>query len=237
MAPNSKLNPPACSILSLLSPNVISGNWGSWSSSSYLGCEIGWSWRKRSRCFCYKSWISSVINITTYKAEASIRQCCATRVHVTRTRTRVQCFSLWLGLGLRNRDSDPSHARVQAVAAVLCCAVYSDIRYILLFVFMFWKINKCWICGLLDSWVTNRDSDSIFFFDSDSPTRRWWLGLRLWGDDSDSEMMTRTRIWQPGLGHSTAIRGGGGGHPHLGGKHRFAPPPPIISTTWKISNI
>ena len=45
------------------------------------------------------------------------------------------------------RDSGPSHARVQAgvqaVAAVPCCAVYSDIRYILLFVFMFWKINKC----------------------------------------------------------------------------------------------
>ena len=41
------------------------------------------------------------------------------------------------------RDSGPSHARVQAVAAVPCCAVCSDIRYILLFVFMFWKINKC----------------------------------------------------------------------------------------------
>ena len=105
------------------------------------------------------------------------------------------------------RDSGPSHARVQAVAAVPCCAVYSDIRYILLFVFMFWKINKCWICGLLDSWLGLE-----FFFNSDSRTRtrtlRWWLGLGLglWGDDSDSdsEVMTRTRIWQPGLGHSTA---------------------------------
>ena len=116
-----------------------------------------------------------------------------TRVHFTWTRTRVQFFSLWLGLGLRNRDSGPSHARVQAVAAVPCCAVYSDIRYILLFVFMFWKINKCWICGLLDLWLGLE-----FFF---------WLGL--WGDDSDSdsdfEVMTRTRIWQPGLGHSTAV--------------------------------
>ena len=78
-------------------------------------------------------------------------------------------------------SSGPSHARVQAVAAVPCCAVYSDIRYILLFVFMFWKINKCWICGLLDSWLGLADSDS----------------------DSDSDVMTRTRIWQPGLGHST----------------------------------
>ena len=130
-------------------------------------------------------------------------------------------FSLWLGLGLRPRDSDsspvffltltqtrtqaswldrdsgPNHARVQAVAAVPCCAVYSDIRYILLFVFMFWKINKCWICGLLDSWL---GLEIIFWLG---------LGLRLWGDDSDSdfEVMTRTRtwtrIWQPGLGHST----------------------------------
>ena len=41
------------------------------------------------------------------------------------------------------RDSGPSHARVLAVAAVPCCAVYSDIRYILLYVFMFWRINKC----------------------------------------------------------------------------------------------
>ena len=33
------------------------------------------------------------------------------------------------------------------------------------------------------------------------------IGLGLWGDDSDSdsEVMTRTRIWQPGLGHSTDI--------------------------------
>ena len=110
------------------------------------------------------------------------QQCCV---------TRVQCFSLWLGLGLRNRDSGPSHARIQAVVAVLCCAVYSDIRYILLFVFMFWKINKCWICGLLDSWLGLEN-----FF---------WLGLGLWGENSDSdfEVMTRTRIWQPGLGHST----------------------------------
>ena len=58
--------------------------------------------------------------------------------------------SILLGLGLESwffhfesdsdseivtRDSGPSHARVQAVAAVPCCAVYSDIRYILLFVF------------------------------------------------------------------------------------------------------
>ena len=124
-------------------------------------------------------------------------------------------FTLTLGLGLeivtrtRARESNrarltwlggPSHARVQAVAAVPCCAVYSDIRYILLFVFMFWKINKCWLCGLLDSWLGLE-----FFFDSDSRTRtrtrtlRWWLGLGLglWGDDSDSdsdsEVMTRTR--------------------------------------------
>ena len=120
--------------------------------------------------------------------EFCIYQCCVTRVgtqtlvHFTRTRTRVQFFSLWLGLGLRNRDSGPSHARVQAVAAVPCCAVYSDIRYILLFVFMFLKINKCWICGLLDSWLGLE-----FFFDSDWRTR------------------TRTQIWQSGLGHSTGI--------------------------------
>ena len=110
-------------------------------------------------------------------------QCCVTRVgtrtrvHFTRTRTRVQFFSLWLELWLwlRNRDSGPSHARVQAVAAVLCCAVYSDIRYILLFVFMFWKINKCWICGLLDSWL---GLNVLFWL---------WLWLWLWGDDSDSD--------------------------------------------------
>ena len=124
-----------------------------------------------------------------------------TQVHFTRTRTRVQFCSLWLrlGLGLRTCDSRPSHARVQAVAAVPCCAVYSDIRYILLFVFMFWKINKCWICGLL------------YIRDLDSRTRtltlRWRLGLGLWGDDSDSdsEVMTQTWTWtwQPGLGHST----------------------------------
>ena len=66
---------------------------------------------------------------------------------------------------------------------------------------MFWKINKCWICGLLDSWLGLE-----FFF-----TRTRGLGLGLWGDDSDSdsdwEVMTRTRtrIWQPGLGHSTVV--------------------------------
>ena len=118
-------------------------------------------------------------------------QCCVTRigtrVHFTRTRTRVHFFSLWLGLGLRNRDSGPSHARVQAVAAVPCCAVYSDIRYILLFVFMFWKINKI----MLNMWTTRFVTRTQIFF----LTRT--RGLGLWGDDSDSdfEVMTRTQIW------------------------------------------
>ena len=77
-------------------------------------------------------------------------------------------FSLWLGI--RNRDSGPSHARVQTVAPA-----YSDIQYILLFVFMFWKINKCWIWGL------GRD---FFFFNN--RTLRWWLGLGLAFDSMDS---------------------------------------------------
>ena len=56
-------------------------------------------------------------------------QCCVTRVG---TRTRVQSF-----FTLTPSDSDSEivnrHARVQAVAAVPCCAVYSDIRYIVCF--------------------------------------------------------------------------------------------------------
>ena len=134
-----------------------------------------------------------------------IHQCCVTRVgtrtrvHFTRTLTRVQFFSP----RLRNRDSGSSHARVQAVAAVPCCAVSSDIRYILLFVFMFWKINKCWICGLLDSWLgladseldsdSDSDSDSDFEVMTRTRTQRWWLGLGLRGDDSDSDLTTWTR--------------------------------------------
>ena len=62
-----------------------------------------------------------------------------TRVHFTRTRTRVQFFHFDSDSDsdseIVTRDSGPSHARVEAVAAG--CAVYSDIRYILLFVFMF----------------------------------------------------------------------------------------------------
>ena len=116
-----------------------------------------------------------------------------TQVHFIRTRNRVQFSSLWLrlGLGLRNRDSGPSHARVQAVVAVPCCAVYSDIRYILLFVFMFWKINKI----MLNMWIIRFVTRTRIFF---------WCGLGLWGDDSDSdfEVMTRTRTqrWWLGLG-------------------------------------
>ena len=147
------------------------------------------------------------VNMTTgriFKEKiVCVLQCCVTRVG---TWTRVH--SSLLGLGLESsffhfdsdsdsdseivtHDSGPSHARVQAVAAVPCCIVYSDIRYILLFVFMFWKINKCWICGLLDLWL----GLEIFF----------WLGLglglrlRLWGDDSDSDSdlttWTRTQHW------------------------------------------
>ena len=135
-----------------------------------------------------------------YSLNNCVNQCCATRVgtrtrvltqvHFTRTRSRVQFFSLWLGLGLKNWDSGPSHAQVQAVAAVPCCAVYSDIRYILLFVYM---------------WTTRFVTRTRNSFLTRTRTLRWWLGLGLWGDDSDSdsEVMTWTRIWQPGLGHST----------------------------------
>ena len=84
------------------------------------------------------------------------------------------------------RDSGPSHARVQAVAAVPCCAVYSDIWYILLCVFMFWKINK-----VLNMWTTR------FVTRTRKKNLTRSRGLGLWGDDSDSdfEVMTRTRTW------------------------------------------
>ena len=97
-------------------------------------------------------------------------------VFFTLTRTRTQTQKSWLV------TSGPSHAWVQAVAAVPCCAVYSDIQYILLCVFMFWKINKCWICGLLDSWL----GLEIFFL-TRTRTLRWWLGLGLGFDNLDSD--------------------------------------------------
>ena len=129
-----------------------------------------------------------------------VDQCCVTRtrvrtrVHFTWTRIRVQFFSLWLGLGLglRNRDSwlgpksRPSPS--SSGRAVLRC--YSDIRYILLFVFMFWKINKC---GM---WTTRFVTRTRIFF---------WLGLADLDSDSDFEVMTRTRtrIWH--LDSDTAL--------------------------------
>ena len=84
-------------------------------------------------------------------------------------------FSLWLGLGLRNRDSVP---RLQAVATVPCCAVYSNIQYILLFVFMFWEINVEYM------WSTRFVTRTRILF---------WLGLGLRGDNSDSTTWTRTQ--------------------------------------------
>ena len=70
---------------------------------------------------------------------------------------------------------------------------------------MFWKINKCWICGLLDSWLGLEqifwlglaDSDSDSDSDSDfevmtrtrTPTPRWWLGLGFDNLDSDTALM------------------------------------------------
>ena len=127
--------------------------------------------------------------------------------------------SILLGLGLESsffhfdsdsdseivtRDSGPSHARVQAVAAVPCCAVYSDIRRIH-FVVCFHVLEDK---QMLNMWTTRFVTRTrIFFFtwtrglglgpglwgDDRTRTRtrtlRWWLrlGLRLSGDDSDSD--------------------------------------------------
>ena len=78
----------------------------------------------------------------------------------------------------------------------------------ILFVFMFWKIKKYWICGLLDSWLGLEKKNSLGLEDSDSEvmtrtrtrTWRWRLGLRLRGDDSDSDsdltIWTRTQHWR-----------------------------------------
>ena len=119
-----------------------------------------------------------------HRTEPAIHQyqCCVTRVgtwtrvHFTRTRTLVQFFFLTLTLTrtrtidseIVTRDSGPSHARVQAVAAVPCCAVYSDIRYILLLLVIYW--NK-WLV-LADS-----DSDSDFEVMTRTRTRIWQPGL------------------------------------------------------------
>ena len=165
------------------------------------------------------------------KTHREVYQCCVTRVgtrtrvrtQVHFTRTRVQFFFHFdsdSDSEIVTRDSSPSHARVQAVAAVPCCAVYSDIWYILLFVFMFWKMKK-----VLNMWTTRFVTRTRISFLTRTRTLRWWLGLGLglWGDDSDR---TRTRtqrwwlglglgLWQPGLGHSTDVYQP---DPHVGSK-------------------
>ena len=124
------------------------------------------------------------------------KQCCVTwvgtrtRVHFTRTRTRGQFFFFHFDSDseIVTRDSGPSHAQVQAVAAVPCCAVCSDIRYILLFIFMSWKIDK-----MLNMRTTRFVTRTLIFVLT--RTLRWWLGLGLglWGDDSDLTTWTRTQ--------------------------------------------
>ena len=68
-------------------------------------------------------------------------------------------------------DSGPSHVRVQAVAAVPYCAVYSDIRYI----FHVLEDKQ-----MLNMWTTRFVTRTRIFLGLG-------LGLGLRGDDSDSD--------------------------------------------------
>ena len=62
------------------------------------------------------------------RATLFVDQCCVTRVG---TRTRVQFFfTLTRTRTQKIVTRGPSHARVQAVAAVPCCAVYSEIHFV-----------------------------------------------------------------------------------------------------------
>ena len=128
-----------------------------------------------------------------------------TRAHAPRTRTRVQfCFHF---VSDSDSDSDSESEIVtrdstSSKRIVPYCAVYSDIRYILLpymLSYILQMLNMCttrfmtrkrffFLLGLADS-----DSDSDLNVMTRTRTHRWWLGHR-------------TRIWQPGLGHSTVDR-------------------------------
>ena len=113
-------------------------------------------------------------------------------------------FSLWLGL--RNRDSwlgpESRPSPSSSGRAVLRCLLWHSIHFVVCFHVLEDKQNNVEYVGYYI-----RDSDSIFFL-----TRTHGLGLELglWCNDSDLdsdfEVMTRTRIWQPGLGHSTDLQ-------------------------------
>ena len=103
-------------------------------------------------------------------------QCCVTRVG-TRTRTLVHFFFHFdfdsdSDSEIVTRDSGPSHTRVQAVAAVPCCAVYSDIQH---FVVCFHALEDK---QMLNMWTTRNVTRTRIFFDSDSRTRTWTWTLR-----------------------------------------------------------
>ena len=117
------------------------------------------------------------------------------------TRTRIRTQKSWL-------VTRAGAARIQAVAAVPCCAFFYSINK--------WRREKYFVCfhvledkEISNMWTTVTGLVLAFFL---TRTR----GLGLWGDDSDSdlegddsdsdsEVMTRTQIWQFGLGHSTGL--------------------------------
>ena len=100
-----------------------------------------------------------------------------------------QVFSLWLGHGLGLRY------RVQAVAAVPSCAVYSEILWHyshIIFVVCFHVLEDEQMLNMGNTRFVTR---TLFVSLTRTRTLRWWLGLR--GDDSDSDLTTwpRTQHW------------------------------------------
>ena len=103
-----------------------------------------------------------------------------------------QFFSLWLGLGLRNRDSwlepESRPSPSSSGRAVLRCLLWHLIHFVVCFHVLEDK-------QMLNMWTTRFVTRT---------QKIVWLGLGLWGDDSDSnsdfEVMTRTQRWWLRLG-------------------------------------